>query len=135
MHSLLAGWDATIKFEKIMNSNFQIQTGFKMFWIFTHTGTFNPLLNPQSINVADRNNAQNAPKSIERKHNHPYYAMDVLISYNISSDPSKNTSNVFLHYFSTSNLAKAFGNNYPNYYFQFQLGVALEVTNLFSKPK
>jgi len=135
VHSLQFGWDAAIKFEKIFNTNFQIQAGFKMFWIFTHTGTFNPLLNAQSINVTDRNNAQNSTKSIERKKNYPYYAMDVLISYNISSEPAKNTSNVFLHYFSTSNLAKAFGNNYPNYYFQLQLGVALEVTKIFPKTK
>ncbi len=133
VHSLMAGWDAAIKFEKIFSSNFQIQTGFKMFWIFTHTGTFNPLLNPQEVNVADRNNAQNVMKSIERKRNYPFYAIDALISYNISDDPEKNTSNVFLHYCSSSNLAKVFGANYPNYYFQFQFGVDLQISKLLGK--
>lgn len=135
VHSLMAGWDAAIKFEKIFGSNFQIQTGFKMFWIFTHTGTFNPLLNPQFVNVSDRKNAQNITKSIERKRNYPFYAIDVLISYNISGDPEKNSSNVFLHYCSSSNLARVFGDNYPNYYFQFQFGIDLQVNKIFATPK
>jgi hypothetical protein len=132
VHSLMFGGDITGKFEKIFNSNFQIQIGFKMFCIYPSTSTFNPALNPQSTNVKDIYNAQNNLKSLEHRKSPLYYNLDGLISYNTASDPSKSTSNVFLHYSLTSNLAKTFGKNFANNYFQFQIGYALDISKILS---
>ncbi|HVZ96615.1 MAG TPA: hypothetical protein VG847_07055 [Chitinophagaceae bacterium] len=135
VHSMTMGWDAAVKFQRIFNSSFQVEVGFKMFWVYALSAAFNPQLNPQAVNVTDIGGAQNQNKMLERKTNFPFYNLDILISYGLASDPTSNTSNIFLHYSSTSNMAKVFGKNYTNDYFQFQLGVALDITKIFSKSK
>jgi hypothetical protein len=132
--SSLYGINLRSKFNKVFDSKFGIEAGVELYEIFSLSSTTNNLLNPQSSNIGDIKYAQNSAKDFITKKSPLYTKLDVLLSYNTAASDSKSESNVFLHYSFTGNYAKRDSKNYPNSYFQFQIGYALDITKIFS-PK
>jgi len=130
-HCITAGADITAKFNDIFNSKFQVQLGVKAFSIYAASSVFDPFMNPQSGTIPYISNAQNTSKTFERPGNPLYYNLDAKVSYNFTKKPGDNSSNLFLHFSSTTDLARASGKNYSNNYFQFQTGIVLDIPKLF----
>ncbi|MEP6466536.1 MAG: hypothetical protein ABJB05_09525, partial [Parafilimonas sp.] len=99
--------------------------------IYAASSVFDPFMNPQSGTIPYLSNKQNLSKTFERAGNPLYYNIDAKVSYNFTKSPGDNSSNLFLHFSSTTDLAKASGKNYSNNYFQFQTGIVLDIPKLF----
>jgi hypothetical protein len=110
-------------------------------WLSPSSGSINSKLNPQQSDIPDLSNTLNTSKSLVAENNFPYAQFDVLVQYltgnnavTTTSNQDNNTisnSNIFLKYSYTTNTAKGFGKRYPNNYFQFQIGYALDISKLF----
>ena len=119
----------------VYNTPFNIELGLQLFWLFTSSNSINPNLNPQYNSIRDFNNAQNSSTHIlaSTPQVYPYLALNALVQYNTNRGNS--SSNIFLHYRYIDNYTYDFSNShYHNNFFEFQLGYALDLSKLISKP-
>ena len=139
--SNIFGLSGKAAFNSVFNSDFNIEVGAKLFWLFPSSKVVNGSLNPQNPDVPPSNDpmlnyvtkqdsATLNSFIVKEKNVHPYYTFEALVQYN-TSKVAGNGSNIFLHYQYTSNYAGNKNGNYQNNYWQFQLGYALDINTIF----
>lgn len=113
-----------------------LELSYKRYWVFPSANAFNTKMNPQSSNITDIFIPENVDRPLvsSEKKVHAYNSIEALVSYNTSSNPDKNESNIFLRYAYNSNSPSIVSSRYSNNYFQFQLGYSLDITQIF-KPQ
>jgi hypothetical protein len=135
------GLNLKAAFSNAFDTRFNIEVASRVLWLSPSSGSINSKLNPQQSDIPDLSNTLNTSKSLVAENNFPYAQFDVLVQYltgnnavTTTSNQDNNTisnSNIFLKYSYTTNTAKGFGKRYPNNYFQFQIGYALDISKLF----